>query len=211
MHNELLNEYSSIVRHVVRSAYRSSSTIDDEDLYQVGELAVLRAARIYDPSYGTSLKSFITNLVRQDVYAEAARFLGIFTVDQRTTKLAAEASKLSDGGNSDEDIAALFNNSKSRNFDKQHIKDLRIAYSRRQYACMEEDSAITFDDLSLREICDLAVESDRERIIFEKRILGKCSVKNLAKELKLSPSRIYEIENYIRDRIRLFIEEGVDE
>lgn len=210
--NSLLDEYVPIVRRIARSAYFCSSAIDIADLYQVGEIAVLRAIKAYDPSCGTNIKSFVARCVKQDVYNEAARFLGVFTVDHRTTGLAAKVHKLHASGNSDQEIANILNKSGSRNFDSDHVRDLRIAYNRRQQTILEDN--ILQEDLpeetSIKELLDSAVHDDTERAILEHRILGNKSVKEVSDILNIPQRKIYSMEHCLRNRIRNAIEDAAE-
>src|SRR5690606_23814772 len=108
---EILNTYAPLVRRIAKSACYSSAAIDLTDLCQVGEIAVLRAIKAYDPSSGTNIRSFVAKIVRQDIYNEAARFLGVFTVDHRVTSLAAKVNQLSLAGHTDDHIAEVLNRS----------------------------------------------------------------------------------------------------
>lgn len=85
----ILNEYHYIVKSIVRLTCHSSAAIDVHDLYQIGDLAILEAVKSYDPSCGTTIKSFVGTVVRNAIFHEAGRFLGVFTVDHRVTSLAA--------------------------------------------------------------------------------------------------------------------------
>jgi RNA polymerase sigma factor (sigma-70 family) len=206
---ELLNEYGPIVRRIARSACYSSATIDFADLCQVGDFAVLRAVKSYNPTYGTTIKSYVARIVRQDIYNEAARFLGVFTVDHRVTSLAAKVSKLHAKGKGDEEIARTLTESSHRKFDAEHVRDLRIAYSRRQHSNLHSDDAMDegiAEESTIQELLRGIVRDSVEGMILEKRLMGDASVKEIAKILKLSQRRVYEIENDLKDRIRRAIE-----
>jgi RNA polymerase sigma factor (sigma-70 family) len=208
----ILNEYGPLVRRIARSACYSSASIDFADLCQVGEVAVLRAIKAYNPTYGTNIRSFVARIVRQDIYNEAARFLGVFTVDHRVTSLAAKASKLHARGKTDEEIAKTLTESSGRRFDSEHVRDLRIAYSRRQHTdlhdevCDDED----IEESTIRAIVQGVLQNPTEVFIFENRLLKDRSVKEVASHLKLSQKQVYDLENNIKDRIRQAIE-GVTE
>ena len=210
---ELLNEYGPLVKRIARSACYSSASIDFADLCQVGEVAVLRAIKVYDPSFGTTIKSFVSRAVRQDIYNEAARFLGVFTVDHRVTSLAAKASKLHANGKTDEEIATILTESGSRRFDADHVRDLRIAYTRRQHIDLMPDDAMDnagSEEDSIQELLRGIVESPAEQVILKKRIMGGASVKEIADELGLTVRQVYETEADLKKRIRQAIE-GVTE
>ncbi|MCV0439764.1 MAG: sigma-70 family RNA polymerase sigma factor [Hydrogenophaga sp.] len=209
---ELLNEYGPIVRRIARSACYSSATIDFADLCQVGDVAVLRAIKSYNPTYGTTIKSYVARIVRQDIYNEAARFLGVFTVDHRVTSLAAKVSKLHAKGKTDEQIAETLTTS-NRKFDAEHVRDLRITYSRRQHSDLQPDDAADegiAEESTIQEILRGVVQNDTDVAILEQRLMGDASVKEVAADLKLSQRRVYELENDLKDRIRKAIE-GVTE
>lgn len=210
---ELLNEYGPLVRRIARSACYSSASIDFADLCQVGDVAVLRAIKSYDPTYGTKIKSFVARIVRQDIYNEAAKFLGVFTVDHRVTSLAAKVNKLHAKGKSDDEIAAVLSESSHRNFDSEHVRDLRIAYSRRQHGELQADDALNdniTDENTIQELLQGVVNTHAESVILEQRFMGDATVKEVAADLQLSQRQVYDIENDLKDRIRKAIE-GVTE
>jgi RNA polymerase sigma factor (sigma-70 family) len=209
----LLNEYGPIVRRIARSACYSSSTIDYDDLCQVGDIAILRAVKSYNPTYGTSIKSFVQHIIRQDIYNEAARFLGVLTVDHRVTSLAAKANQLHAKGKTDEEIAEILTESGHRNFDADHVTDLRMAYTCRQFADLPSDNTLdddTTEESTIQELLDQVVRDGDERFILQQRFIGDATVKDVAHWLGLSEGQVYKIENDLKDRIRKAIE-GVTE
>ncbi len=200
----LLNEYRYIVRSIARSAIYSSATIDIADLRQVGEFAVLQAVKAYDPTCGTTIKSFVARVVRNEIFHEAARFLGVFTVDHRVTSLAAKVDKLHAKGHSDAEIAKMIT-SDSRNFDADHVRDLRIAYSRRQHSTLTDDNVpeeYSDEESTIQEILRGVVQDPTDQTILEERLLGDTSVKDVARSLNLKQYQVYDLENRLKDRIR---------
>lgn len=206
--NQVLNTYAPIIRRIAKSACYSSAAIDIADLYQVGEIAVLRAIKSYNPSYGMNIKSFVIHTVKQDIYNEAAKFLGIFTVDHKVSSIAAKVTKLSAKGHTDHEIANILNSSNSRSFDEDHVRDLRIAYGRRHYACVGEEDAQDDEIFSepIQEILNRCVQTDNETYILKHRILGTMSAEDVASNINLSSRKVYKIELEIKDRIRKEIE-----
>lgn len=211
---ELLSQYSTLVRRIAKSACYSSASIGFEDLCQVGNLAILKAAKLYNPTYGTSIKSFIAYIVRRDIYHEAARFLGIFTVDYRVTNLASRISKLFDMGKNDKEIAVIINKQNShRHFDAAYVRDLRIAYNYRQQTDIKVDDLLEEDiaqETTIQEFLYNLVRNNVEHILLEKRLLGNASIKEVAELLHLSQRRVYSLENNFKDYIRQSIE-GITE
>ena len=201
----VLDEYSNIVKRVASAAYHSSSVIDFRDLCQVGDMAVLRAVKAYDPSAGMNIRSFVYKIVKQDIYKEAGRFLGIFTVDPRVTSLASQVSKLHDKGHSDDEISAILNKS------PDEVKDLRIAYSRRQSTDIQYDDVEneTVDESTLSDILESVLQNDIERQICEHRILNNLSVKDVALKIGISKKQIYTIERSLKERIEHAIREAI--
>lgn len=209
----ILNEYAPLVRKIARSACYSSAAIDIVDLCQVGEIAVLRAIKSYDPSSGTTARSFVSKLVRQDIYNEAARFLGVFTVDRRVTNLAAKVNRLAAKGYEDAEIAAILNKNNTRVFDASHVRDLRIAYSRRQQVAANEDEILDgehTDERTIHDLLESVIQNDNERAVLKLRILGSHSVGTVARKLSLSRRHVYQIEADLKSRIKKAIE-GVTE
>ena len=78
-----MKDYLPLIHNIARSTHRSSAVIDNDDLVQIGMIAVDRAIKTHDSSRGANIKSFVTRLVRNDIYNEAARFLNVLTVDHR--------------------------------------------------------------------------------------------------------------------------------
>ena len=208
----LLNEYRYIVRSIARSAIYSSATIDIADLRQVGEFAVLQAVKAYDPTCGTTIKSFVARVVRNEIFHEAARFLGVFTVDHRVTSLAAKVDKLHAKGHSDAEIAKMIT-SDSRNFDADHVRDLRIAYSRRQHSTLTDDNLpeeYSDEESTIQEILRGVVQDPTDQTILEERLLGDTSVKDVARSLNLKQYQVYDLENRLKDRIRKAIKGAIE-
>jgi len=206
----LLDEYRPIVTRIARSAFYSSAAIDVNDLIRVGEFAVLQAVKAYDPTCGTTIRSFVSRVVRNEIFHEAARFLGVFTVDHRVTSLAAKVNKLHAKGQSDTEIAEVLNASGSRNFDADHVRDLRIAYSRRQHSALTDDDALeeySAEENTIQELLRGVVQNPIEQTILDERILGDKSVKDVACILCLSQRQVYDLENQLKDRIRKAIED----
>lgn len=201
---ELLSEYSSIVRKIARSACFSSSSIDFNDLCQVGDIAVLHAVKTYDPTLGMSIKSYVGRIVRQEIYNEAGRFLGVFTVDHRVTSLSAKITKLYNGGKTEEEIAAIMNKKYGRPFDIEHIRDLRIAYERRQHAELEHDNLLEEETQgqTIADIVEQVVVSEQDKLILEQRLLGDASMRDVAKALGINIGQAYKLENLLKNRLR---------
>lgn len=205
----LLDEYAPIVNRIARSACFSSSAIDYSDLCQVGDLAVIRAVEAYDPSCGTNIRSFVSRCVRQDVYSEAARFLGVFTVDHRVTSLAAKVNRMHNQGKTDEEIVNDLANTTTRAIDLDHIRDLRIAYARRQHSDVSEEecSACLEDEMTMNDLLDSVIKSDRERVILSHRIMGDSTIEVVAEIIGVSKKQAYALERTLKEKIRVAIED----
>lgn len=205
---ELLDEYRDMVEKIARSAIRSSAAIDVTDLCQVGEFAVLRAVRSYDPSCGTKISSYVRSIVKQAIYNEAARFLGVFTVDHKTTEVAAEVNRMAANGKSDDDIAAHLSRRFVRDYDAAHVKDLRLAYSRRGMKPVSSDDCGIEDMRSIADLLRDIPQNDNEIFILENRILGSMRADSAADALGLSRGTIYRIEKRLTQRIEEAIKNG---
>jgi len=208
---QILNQYHPLVRHIAKRACFSSSTIDIQDLYQVGDMAVLRAIKAYDPSSGKSIKSFVANSIRNAIFNESARFLGAITVDFRTTTQASYASKMHEKGKSDAEIAEILTKKYNRNFDVEHVRDLRITYSRRHYNPIQDDLAVhdVENDITIKDLLESVIKDNLDRIIIENRILGLASIENLSIEFSISKKALYEREANLKQRIKRAIEDAV--
>jgi len=206
--SQILDQYHPLVCHIAKRACHSSATLDMSDLCQVGDMAVLRAVKSYDPASGCNIKSFVASSVRNAIFNEAARFLGVMTVDFRTTNQASYAAKMSEKGKSDQEIAEALTKKYGRNFDANHARDLRITYSRRQYTPVQEDVTVDIEnDVSIKDLLDSVVKDELDRTILEKRIFGSVTVAQLAIDLNTSKKVVYEREASLKSRIKRAIEE----
>lgn len=209
---QILDQYHLLVRHIAKRAHHSSSCLDINDLYQVGDMAVLRAIKAYDPSFGKNIKSFVSNSIRNAIFNEAARFLGVITVDFRTTNQASFAAKMYEKGKSDQEIADMLTNKYGRNFDADHARDLRIIYSRKQYVQAHEDIMIEGDNNDIQSINDLldsVVRNEEDRTILNVRILGGCTIDKIAALLHISKKAVYKKETCLKARIKHAIEDAI--
>lgn len=208
---QILDQYHGLVRYITKRAYHSSSVLDENDLCQVGDMAVLRAVKAYDPSSGSNIKSFVTNSIRNAIFNEAARFLGVLTVDCLTTNQASFAAKMCEKGKSDQEIANALTEKYNRNFDVNHARDLRIIYNRRQYMQVQDDFTIDGieNDISMHDILDGVVKDDIDRIILNLRILGKNSIAQTAIVLKISGKAVSKREACLKDRIKHALEDAI--
>jgi RNA polymerase sigma factor (sigma-70 family) len=173
-------------------------------------MAVLRAVKAYDPSSGRNIKSFVANSIRNAIFNEAARFLGVLTVDFRTTNQASFAAKMHEKGKSDQEIAKALTEKYGRNFDVDHARDLRITYSRRQYTQVQEDITIEGieNDVSIKDLLDSVVKDNDDRVILDRRILGGCSVEQTAAILHISKKAVSKKEACLKTRIKRALEDA---
>lgn len=200
-----LDEYRSFVRKIAYTAITSSPSIDVEDLCQVGDLAILRAVRSYDPTCGRNIKSYICSCIRQDIYNEAARFLGIFTVDHKVTEMGAKIVKMDAEGKSYKQIADILNERYPvNNWTEERVFDTKLAYSRRSLVSIEHEPEIS-EEVYLKEFLLSLVCNDTEKFILLNRILGKCSAQAAAVDLQKSVKDIYAIESALKQRIMFAI------
>ena len=207
---QILEQYHPLVRYIARRACYSSSTLDINDLYQVGDMAVLRAVKAYDPSSGRNIKSFVSNSIRNAIFNEAARFLGVLTVDFRTTNQAAYAAKMHEKGKTDQEIAEALTDKYGRKFDVDHARDLRITYSRRHYSQVQDTVPVNDveNDISIKDLLDSVVKDHEDRIILDKRILGGCSVEQVATLLDISKKAVSKKEACLKTRIKRALEDA---
>jgi RNA polymerase sigma factor (sigma-70 family) len=207
---QVLDQYHPLVRYIAKRAFHSSSTLDINDLYQVGDMAVLRAVKAYDPSSGRNIKSFVANSIRNAIFNEAARFLGVFTVDVRTTTQASFAAKMHEKGKSDEEIGAALTEKYGRNFDAEHARDLRLTYNRRLYTPVPEHLTVEGleNDITIKELLDSVVKDEVDRVILDRRILGGCSVEQTAAILHISKKAVSKKEICLKTRIKRALEDA---
>lgn len=204
----VLQTYAGLIKNVARSAVKSSSVIGEDDLFQVGCVAALNAVRAYDPSYGTNIKAYVGQAVRRAIYNEAASFLGVFTVDKRVTEIAARVNRLAAQGKKDEEIAIELTSSLKRNFDANHVRDLRLAYAGRNLASSVDDADLMDAEIrSIEALLDDIPKSEIERTILEEKILGGANAQTISSLLGISRKRVYMIERDITARIEEKIRE----
>jgi RNA polymerase sigma factor (sigma-70 family) len=207
--DKILDDFKAIVRVIARSAVCSSITIDLEDLIQIGNIALLRAVRGYNPSYGSSFEAYAKRCIRTAIYNEAARFLGVFTVDHRTTEAAAEATRMHKSGLDDETISDHLSRATRRTYTPEHILDLRTAYARRHVSTtVTENDAEYFDIRSIHELLKGIPKNPLEELVLSDRILGNRSVQDIARNMDVSESTVYRAENALRIRIEKAILDG---
>lgn len=73
--NALVEEYLPLVRHVIgRLPLSLPSVIDQEDLFEVGVLGLMNAARSYDASKGAAFKTYAYVNIRGAILDELRRF-----------------------------------------------------------------------------------------------------------------------------------------
>ena len=195
---DVINDYRPIIERIARSTCYSSAAIDYNDLCQVGEIAAFRAIKLYDPSYGSNIKSFVTCAIRREIYHEAAKFLGVFTVDRRVTSLAAKVNRLATKGQSDDEIA------KTLDKDVDHVRDLRLVYSKHSQACVTTCEVLCDEDFTEHDFRNILLkisDNQTDYTILVHRILGNASVKDVAEYLNLSIARVYVLENLLKEKI----------
>lgn len=202
-----LEEYTGFIRKVAYTAVTSSPAINVDDLCQVGQLAVLRAVRSYDPTCGRNIKSYICSCIRQDIYNEAARFLGVFTVDHRVTEMGAKINRLADSGKTDLEIADILNERyPGRNWSESRVYDLRLAYSRRHAVTIEVEPEEIPESLYIEQFLESVVQSESDSRILHERILGDRSAQDMADEMGISIKKFYSLESGLKSRIRIAIQ-----
>jgi RNA polymerase sigma factor (sigma-70 family) len=202
-----LDSYTGFVRKVAYTAITSSPTIDVEDLFQIGQLAVLRALKSYDPTCGRNIKSYVCSCIRQDIYNEAAHFLGVFTVDHRVTEMGSKINKFVESGKTDQEIAEILNKRyPGRNWTNSKVYDLRLAYTRRQAIPIDVEPEEIPESLYIEQFLQSIVQDDNDRIILRCRILGDSSAIELAGEMDIPIKKLYSLESSLKSRIKVAIQ-----
>lgn len=200
---ELLDEYADLVKKIVHSTNYSYKALDTEDLTQIANLAVLRAVKAYDPSCGTNIRSFVANAVRQDVYREAARFLGVLTVSFHTTRAAAKVSKLADSGLSDAEIAEQLE------IKLEEVKNLRSAYKHKDYLSLDDESLLYSPDYDISFLLESVIKSPEDEFILNNRLLSKNPIQKVMDALNISKQQAYNLEASLKSRIARAIDEVI--
>lgn len=202
-----LENYTGFIRKVAFTAVTSSPAINVDDLFQVGQLAVLRALRSYDPTCGRNIKSYVCSCIRQDIYNEAARFLGVFTVDHRVTEMGAKINRLVGDGKTDLEIAEILNKRyPGRAWNESRVYDLRLAYSRRHAVQIDVEPEEIPQSLYIEQFLESIVQSETDARLLQERILGDMSAQALADDMGISIKKLYNLESSLKSRIRIAIQ-----
>jgi RNA polymerase sigma factor (sigma-70 family) len=209
--DDIVRQWRPLITKLATLTYISSPAIDFDDLMRVGEFAVVRAVRTFDPSQGTKISSYINRLVRNAIFNEAGTFCGLFTVSHNITSLASKAHRLAQEGKTNEETAKILSENKSRKIDAEAVHDLRNMYERRlgKSHVYHETSADGGFDIETRvaQVLESVPRNDQERIIVKNRIVGKESIEGLAEQLNISPSQARRVERILIARIEDAIRE----
>ena len=170
----VLDSYRPLIENIISSTVTSSAVLDHSDLLQIGNIAALNAIKKYDPSYGCNIRSFVRRAVKNSIYNEAARFIGVFTVDHRVTALASKQYKLG------------LKNDIYHNFDV-----LTEDYS--------VDNDVSFG--SIDDILERVIVNVLDRDIIYGHILGDKNIKFLCRKYKMSKTSMYRKIEEVKQRI----------
>lgn len=205
-----ISDYKSLILKIAKEAITSSPAIGIDDLISVGEMAIIRAINSYDPGMGATLSSHINRLIRQDIYAEAAKFCGIFSVTRQIMSLACEVKKLYDSGLSDVEISKQLSLKYNRDYELDHIKSLRIAYQNKVLNNTDHLSTMSYidEDHIMNMLCDLDTTLTEKEII-KKRILLDLPATEVANQLGISCRKFKEIEDKLKIKIEVAIREFI--
>lgn len=187
--------FDKIIKHIAKSAYRSSNVLDLEDLYQIGYLAVERALKTYNSALG-DMSNYVTKIIKQDIYKESAKFIGVFTVDHRTTHLAAKVNDLYNKNYSIEKIASLLK-IKEKLVERLlclYKHNISIEYNNLTCEDVDYDSFISY----LKE----NIVSYEEKMFLKNRILGNMSIKEIAEILDIELYKAYQIESILKEYVK---------
>lgn len=176
-----LQDYYKLIKSVAHTACYKSNVIDVNDLYQVGLMATLRALNKFDPSKNTNKESFIKKAVQRAIYNEAARFMGVFTVDHRTTKSAVRACK-------------TYNNS-------ENSKQLKFLYEHKSFSIDDNERSYESDNVIINDILGSIINDTIDLDLIKYHILGNLSIQELAIRHNVSKSFLYKKNVELRKRI----------
>lgn len=184
-----IDKYAHFVRKIADTAYSASNVLSEEDLYQVGMVAAYRAIQTHNPTYGSTLNSYVKSCVCRAIYEEAAHFYGSFTLPKGVLRLAAQVNKQ--------------NQTILNTLSKEHIRDLLILYANYDYEDVYLGNLPTkhINMTSLSEILSFLKLSKNERMILKYRFLRRKSAKQLAKKLQISLPYLYQLESSVRTKI----------
>lgn len=193
---DVIAKWRPLINRCANTAAISSSVIDTDDLVSVGEMAAVRALRTYNSAAGAKLSSYVYTLVKQAIYNEAARFLGVFTVSHYISGLASSVCRMHDSGLTDKEIASKLTSSRGRTISAALVKSMRIAFKNRN-ASPYIDRGIIDESPRVAVILQEVLHLKKDREIFLSRVIAGESVSSIAARMGISESLVRSTENYV--------------
>jgi DNA-directed RNA polymerase specialized sigma subunit len=203
---DTLAKYEHIIVSIARKTITGSNVLDIADLTQVGRLAAFSAIQSYDPAFGASMRTHVSNAVRRSIYDEAAKFIGPMTIaDHVITSLASTVSKLADEGMDDTAIASHLSSNRLRwECTADYVKGLRFLYQRRHTGELSEsltggDSYVT-EDAIMRLLAQLDTTPLEHSIIYD-RWLGDKTPESIISDHNISRRHFFRVQGELKMRL----------
>jgi DNA-directed RNA polymerase specialized sigma subunit len=203
---DTLAAYDHVIVSIARRAITGSNVLDVADLEQIGRIAAFSAIRSYDPSYGASMRTHVSNSVRRSIYDEAAKFIGPMTIaDHVITSLASTVSKMADEGLDDKAIASRLSRERLRwECTEDYVKALRFLYQRRHTGELSEslaslDGYVT-EDAILRLLGQLDTTPVEHAIIYT-RWLGDSTPEQIMSDHNISRRHFFRVQGELKGRL----------
>lgn len=209
---DTLAKYDHIIVSIARKAITGSNVLDTADLVQVGRIAAFSAIQSYDPAFGASMRTHVSNAVRRSIYDEAAKFIGPMTIaDHVITSLASTVSKMADEGMDDTTIATELSRKRLRwECTADYVKALRFLYQRRHTGELSESltsvSGYITEDAILRLLEQLDTTPVEHAIIYG-RWLGAMTPEQIMSDHNLSRRHFFRVQGELKGRLYELIQD----
>jgi len=222
--NQIVEIHLPIVDIIVRKY--SGKGIDDDDLYQTGAMALVRAVERFDPSLGYEFKSFATPTIIGEIKRYFRDKGWIVQMPRRIKELAlkiddAREKFYADNGRQPKvpDLAEILSASEEEILEAMENKQNYKAYSLSQVMedqsedgsgsniALEKFTGVResgYDEFENYEFLRILMRqlSEREQVILKERLLGDKTQSETASLLGVSQMTVSRLEHDIREKFR---------
>ncbi|MBP9721885.1 MAG: RNA polymerase sigma factor FliA [Gammaproteobacteria bacterium] len=220
--DELLKRYKNLVRSIaLRTIARLPPNIHLDDLTQVGLMAVLEAAKNYDPTKGASFETYAGIRIRGSMIDEIRREDWLPRSAHRSSKLLAKANDyISDHNHKDISTSELCQHlditekeynklgSIKSNYKIFHFEDIGLE---------EENFLVSNDDKDIfgnieNKFLRKAIDENLEKLPLKERIVlilyydNELSLKQIGEILSVTESRVCQLHSKAMQRLEKHLE-----